>query len=95
MTEETVSPSKEITIVNKRGIHARPAAKLVRKASRFRSEILLKRETEVINAKSIMGVMTLTAAFGDKITIEANGPDSETAVAELEALINNKFDEPE
>ena len=82
-----------ITITNKLGIHARPAALLVQKASEYTSKIELENDEIKVNGKSIMGVMMLAAAYGSEITIIADGDDAETAVAGLKALIDSKFDE--
>ena len=84
---------KEITIINRLGLHARPAAMFVRIASRHRCEIWVAKEGEEINGKSIMGLMMLAAGPGSKLTIHAQGPDASAAIAEIEALIKRKFDE--
>jgi phosphocarrier protein len=84
---------KELTIQNKLGIHARPAAMFVKTASRFTAEILVIKDGERINGKSIMGLMMLAAGPGSRILIEATGSDASHAVSELEALIKRKFDE--
>ncbi|CAN5607853.1 HPr family phosphocarrier protein [soil metagenome] len=84
---------KEITIVNRLGMHARPAAMFVRIASRYRSEIWVEKEGEQINGKSIMGLMMLAAGQGSKLIIRCEGPDADRALVELEQLIANKFSE--
>ena len=84
---------KEVTIVNRLGMHARPAAMFVRIASRFRCEIWVEKEGEQINGKSIMGLMMLAAGQGSKLCIRCEGPDAEKAMEELEALIAGKFNE--
>ena len=84
---------KEITIVNRLGMHARPAAMFVRIASRFRSEVWVEKEGEQINGKSIMGLMMLAAGQGSKLMIRCQGPDADRALLELEQLIANKFNE--
>ena len=84
---------KEITIVNRLGLHARPAAMFVRIASRFRCEIWVEKEGEQINGKSIMGLMMLAAGQGSKLQIRCEGPDADKAMEELEELINQKFNE--
>ena len=84
---------KELTIVNRLGLHARPAAMFVRIASRYRSEIWVSKEGEEVNGKSIMGLMMLAAGQGSKLRIRCEGLDSEKAMEELEALINAKFNE--
>jgi phosphocarrier protein HPr len=84
---------KEVTIVNRLGMHARPAALFVRVASRFRSEIWVEKEGEQINGKSIMGLMMLAAGQGSKLLIRCEGPDADRAMQEIEALIAGKFNE--
>ncbi|MEY2529884.1 MAG: phosphocarrier protein HPr [Verrucomicrobiota bacterium] len=84
---------KEITIVNRLGLHARPAAMFVRIASRYRSEVWVEKEGEQINGKSIMGLMMLAAGQGSKLTIRCEGPDADKVLEELEELIQKKFNE--
>src|SRR3981081_1992847 len=84
---------KEVTIVNRLGIHGRPAALFVRIASRFRSEIWVEKEGERINGKSIMGLMMLAAGQGSKLHIRCEGPDADRAMQEFEELIKNSFNE--
>src|SRR2546421_10364606 len=84
---------KEITIVNRLGLHARPAAMFVRIASRYRSEVWVEKEGERINGKSIMGLMMLAAGQGSKLRIRCEGPDADQAIEELEELINARFNE--
>lgn len=84
---------KEVTIVNRLGLHARPAAMFVRVASRYRCEIWVEKEGEEINGKSIMGLMMLAAGQGSKLRVRCEGPDAEEALAELEQLIASRFNE--
>ena len=84
---------KEVTIINRLGLHARPAAMFVRIASRYRSEIWVEKEGEQINGKSIMGLMMLAAGQGSKLLIRCEGPDAEKAMQDLEELINQRFNE--
>jgi phosphocarrier protein len=84
---------RSVQIVNRNGIHARPAAEIVKLASRFRSEITIVRDDLEVNGKSIMGVMMLAAEFGSTVTLRANGPDADTAVEQLAGLIATKFGE--
>jgi phosphocarrier protein HPr len=84
---------KEITIINRLGLHARPAAMFVRIASRYRSEVWVKKENEEINGKSIMGLMMLAAGQGSKLLIRCEGPDADKVMEELEELIQQKFNE--
>ena len=82
-----------VTIRNRAGIHARPAALLVQRANEFESEIFIENGTDRINGKSIMGIITLGAMFGSSLTITADGSDEKEAVEALEKLFNNKFEE--
>jgi phosphocarrier protein len=84
---------KTITIQNRAGIHARPAALLVQTTMHFKSTIYLEKETDRINGKSIMGIITLGAAYGTEIKIIAEGEDEQQAVDALEKLFNSKFEE--
>ena len=84
---------KEITIINRLGLHARPAAMFVRIASRYRSEVWVEKEGERINGKSIMGLMMLAAGQGSKLTIRCEGADADKVMEELEELIRKKFNE--
>ena len=84
---------KEIKIVNRLGMHARPAARLVQLTSRFSSEIIFKRGSDQVNGKSIMGVLMLAAPYGSTITVIARGDDAATAINEIEDLFRSKFGE--
>lgn len=84
---------KEVTIVNRLGMHARPAAQFVRIASRYRAEIWVEKEGEKINGKSIMGLMMLAAGQGSKLKICCEGNDAAEALQELEGLIAARFNE--
>ena len=84
---------KEVTIVNRLGMHARPAAMFVRIASRYRADVWVEKDGEQINGKSIMGLMMLAAGQGSKLMIRCEGPDADRAVQELEQLIAGKFSE--
>jgi phosphotransferase system HPr (HPr) family protein len=84
---------KEITILNRMGLDAIPAAMFVRIACRFRSEVWVEKEGEQINGKSIMGLMMLAAGQGSKLHIRCEGPDADRAMQELEELIKNRFNE--
>jgi phosphocarrier protein len=85
--------TRELTIINKSGIHARPAAMFVKVANRFGSDIFVEKDGEKINGKSIMGLMMLAAGPGSKVTLHAKGADADAAIAELEQLVQRKFDE--
>jgi phosphocarrier protein HPr len=98
LSRRSASPStdkveKEITIINRLGLHARPAAMFVRVASRHRCEIWVAKEGEEINGKSIMGLMMLAAGQGSKLRIRAEGPDAAEAIQEIEQLIQSRFNE--
>jgi phosphocarrier protein len=82
-----------VTIKNRAGIHARPAALIVQTSSKFGCKIWLEKGDERINAKSIMGIITLGAAFGTPIRIIADGPDEEAATSAIEALFEKRFEE--
>jgi len=84
---------KELAIVNQRGLHARASAKFVKCAEGFDASITVSRDGQTVPATSIMGLMMLGAAIGTSITVEASGPEAESAVAALEGLIAAKFDE--
>jgi phosphocarrier protein HPr len=84
---------RQVRVVNRLGLHARPAAEIVKTASRFKSEITIIRDDLEVNGKSIMGVMMLAAEYGATITLRAVGPDEEQAVDALAELIASKFRE--
>ncbi|PZR75611.1 MAG: HPr family phosphocarrier protein [Chthoniobacterales bacterium] len=90
---KTAKVEKEITIVNRLGMHARPAALFVKVASRFRADVWVKKENEEVNGKSIMGLMMLAAGQGSKLQIRCEGPDAAHALEEIEQLINARFNE--
>ena len=87
------SLTKEVVVVNKLGVHARPAAMFVKTANRFVSEILVEKDGETVNGKSIMGIMMLAAGPGSKLHVHAKGQDAAQALKELEELLKRKFDE--
>jgi phosphocarrier protein HPr len=84
---------RQATIVNPEGLHARPAARIVRLANSFAAEIALAKDGLDVNGKSIMGVMMLAAECGSSITIRADGPDAEQAVQALADLVASGFGE--
>lgn len=84
---------KEITVLNRLGLHARPAAMFVRISSRYRAEVWVAKEGEEVNGKSIMGLMMLAAGQGSKLRIRCEGPDADKAIEELEDLIKARFNE--
>lgn len=86
---------REVTIINKLGLHARAAAKLVNVASKYASLIEVEKDGQRVNGKSIMGVMMLAANQGSTITLMADGPDASESLDDMEQLIKNYFDEDE
>ena len=84
---------RSVQVVNKAGVHARPAAELVKAASRFKSEITIVRDDLEVNGKSIMGVMMLAAEFGSTLVLRASGPDEGEALDALASIIAAKFGE--
>ena len=85
--------TKELTIVNRLGLHARPSAMFVKAAGKFRCEIWVEKDGERVNGKSIMGLMMLAAGQGSKLLVTAEGGDAEKALGELEAIVLGKFNE--
>ena len=86
-------PEREVKIVNKLGIHARPAAEIVKTAGKFKSNITIVRDDLEVNAKSIMGVMMLAAGQGSEVELEVEGNDEAQAAEAISALVNDKFGE--
>ena len=86
-------PERTVQIVNKNGLHARPAAEIVKLAAKFKSEITVVKDDLDVNGKSIMGVMMLAAEHGSEITFRAEGDDAEQALEALTTLVSNKFGE--
>ena len=84
---------RTVTIANKNGLHARPAAEIVKTAAKFKSDITLVRDDLEVNGKSIMGVMMLAAEYGATLVLRADGADAEDAVRALAKLIESKFGE--
>lgn len=88
-----MSVSKDVQIVNPLGMHARPAAQVVKLASQFSSDITMSRDGMPVNAKSIMGVMMLAAEQGATVSVAANGADAEAAVDAIVGLVMKGFGE--
>jgi phosphocarrier protein HPr len=84
---------RSVQIVNKNGLHARPAAEIVKVASKFESEITMVRDDLEVNGKSIMGVMMLAAEYGSTLLVRATGPDADQAVSAIAELVERKFGE--
>ena len=85
--------TREFTIINKLGLHARPAAMFVKVSSAHQAEIWVEKDDEQVNGKSIMGLMMLAAGYGSKLTVTAEGQDAEQAMAHIAALIESGFSE--
>ncbi|HEX2363661.1 MAG TPA: HPr family phosphocarrier protein [Bradyrhizobium sp.] len=85
--------SKELLIINKRGLHARASAKFVQTVERFMSEVWVTRGSETVGGRSIMGLMMLAAAPGTTIVVSALGPDAEAAITAITELVESKFNE--
>jgi len=85
--------TRELVVQNKMGIHARPAAMIVRITNKFKAEVFVEKDDEQVNGKSIMGLMMLAAGRGSKVKFVAVGEDAAAVLSELEALFNRKFDE--
>jgi phosphocarrier protein len=88
-----MSIERSVRIANRNGLHARPAAEIVKCAAKYKSDITLARDDLEVNGKSIMGVMMLAAEFGSTLLLRANGPDAEQAIEALATLISGKFGE--
>lgn len=86
-----MSLEKELTIRNKMGMHARPAAQFVKRASKYQCDVWVEKDDEPVNGKSIMGLMMLAAGRGETIKIITEGSDAEAAMADLEELITSGF----
>ena len=86
-------PERTVQIVNQNGIHARPAAEIVKLAAKFQSDITIVRDDLDVNGKSIMGVMMLAAEHGSSIILRAEGPDANEALDALSELVASKFGE--
>ncbi len=84
---------KKVVIKNRLGLHARPAALFVQIANKFDCEITVKKGREVVNGKSIMGILMLAAPRGSKIIVRAEGSDAESAILELEKLLSGDLDD--
>ena len=91
--EKEKESTRDLVVSNKLGVHARPAAMFVKVANRFEAEIFVEKDGEVVNGKSIMGLMMLAAGPGSKLRVRAAGADASEALNEIEALLRRKFDE--
>ena len=84
---------RSVQILNKNGLHARPAAEIVKISARYQSDVTIIRDGTEVNGKSIMGVMMLAAECGSTLTLRAEGADADAALEALATLIQNKFGE--
>jgi phosphocarrier protein HPr len=84
---------KQLVVKNRAGIHARPAAIIAQTANKFTCEITLARDDTTVNAKSIMGVITMAAGYNTTLTLQTDGPDEKDAAQAIEALFESKFEE--
>lgn len=84
---------KKVIVLNKLGLHARPSSKFVQRAASFKSDVHIRRDNQVVNGKSIMGVMMLAASQGTELVLSANGVDEEQTLAALAELFEDKFEE--
>ena len=85
--------TRELIIMNRYGLHARPAAMFVKTSNRFKSEVWVEKDGEEVNGKSIMGLMMLAAGHGSKLTVSASGNDAEKFLEEIAQLVANRFNE--
>jgi len=92
-TPAPASAVKELVVQNKMGVHARPAAMIVRITNKFKADVFVEKDEEQVNGKSIMGLMMLAAGRGSKVRFIATGEDAEAMLVEIEALFARKFDE--
>ncbi len=83
----------EVTIPNRNGLHARPAAMFVKISSRYRAELWVQKDEERVNGKSIMGLMMLAAGKGSKLTLTAEGADAAKVIEDIRRLVESGFDE--
>ena len=90
-----MSLEKDLTIRNKMGMHARPAAQFVKRASKYQCDVWVEKDDEPVNGKSIMGLMMLAAGRGETIKVITDGADAEAAMADLEELISSGFGDVE
>ena len=85
--------SRDLIIQNKLGLHARPSARFVKVSNQYKADIWVEKDGELVNGKSIMGLMMLAAGQGTKLRVTAEGPDAQKAVEDLEHLVKTRFDE--
>ena len=85
--------TKELTILNRLGLHARPSAMFVKTCNRHKAEIWVEKDGEQVNGKSIMGLMMLAAGQGSKLRVTCEGPDADKALLDIEEIIERRFGE--
>lgn len=85
--------TKELEVINRAGIHARPASQIVTLANKYKSDIFFSKGSMKINAKSIMGIITLGATYKTKLTVSVEGEDEEALLNAMEGLFNNRFED--
>jgi phosphocarrier protein len=87
--------ARELVLLNRYGMHVRPAGLFAKVASRFNAEVQVEKDGNVVSGKSIMALMTLEATCGARLRVSARGPEARTVLDELEALVKRKFDIPD
>ena len=92
---ETDKIARELVLLNKYGMHVRPAGLFAKVASRYRADVMVVKDNNAVSGKSIMALMTLEAVCGSKLKVIASGPDAALVVEELAALVARKFDIPD
>ncbi len=95
MSDKTQVFSRDFVLLNKYGMHVRPAGLFAKIASRFQADVKVEKDGNIVSGKSIMALMTLEAICGSTLHVSASGPDAETVLDELEALVKRKFDLPD
>lgn len=95
MSESKQTVTKEFTLLNKYGMHVRPAGLFAKVASRFKADVKVEKDGNIVSGKSIMALMTLEAVCGSTLRVTATGQDAEAVLDELKALIERKFDLPD
>lgn len=91
MSDQTVKVT--VKIINRLGLHARPAMAFVDVANRFKADVTVRKDAETVDGKSIMQMMLLAATHGSELELQASGPDAPQLISELQALVKRKFDE--
>lgn len=92
-SRDAAHPSRQVEILNRLGLHARPCSKFVKVASSFKCEVWVTKDGQTVHGKSIMGMMMLAAGQGSKLTIKCEGADAPDCLTALEKLVLSKFDE--